>query len=85
MKVAQVELVVGEDHGIFGSMSLPGCHDVCPKNPPLQTQIAYLRRAMMKQGFVKASASDTKGIRIVKAPAAPVAAAISPPRQRQEA
>jgi fumarate reductase iron-sulfur subunit len=32
-------------------MSLLGCHDVCPKDLPLQTQIAYLRRQMVKQGF----------------------------------
>jgi fumarate reductase iron-sulfur subunit len=32
-------------------MSLLGCHDVCPKELPLQTQIAYLRRAMARQGL----------------------------------
>jgi len=43
--------LVGSDDGVFGCMSLLGCHDVCPKNLPLQTQIAYLRRAMAKQGW----------------------------------
>lgn len=43
--------VIGDDTGVFGCMSLLGCHDVCPKNLPLQTQIAYLRRQMVKQGF----------------------------------
>ncbi|HSN70592.1 MAG TPA: fumarate reductase iron-sulfur subunit [Steroidobacteraceae bacterium] len=43
--------IVGNDDGVFGCMSLLGCHDVCPKNLPLQTQIAYLRRAMAKQGL----------------------------------
>ena len=27
------------------------CHDVCPKNLPLATQIAYVRRQMVKQGL----------------------------------
>ena len=38
--------VIGDDNGIFGCMSLLGCHDVCPKELPLQTQIAFLRRKM---------------------------------------
>ncbi|HNI07341.1 MAG TPA: fumarate reductase iron-sulfur subunit, partial [Thiobacillaceae bacterium] len=42
--------VVGDDSGIFGCMSLLGCQDVCPKQLPLQTQIAYLRRSMVRQG-----------------------------------
>jgi fumarate reductase iron-sulfur subunit len=32
-------------------MTLLGCHDVCPKQLPLQTQIAYLRRKMVKAGL----------------------------------
>ena len=43
--------LVGDDDGIFGCMSLLGCHDVCPKQLPLQTQIAYLRRKMAVIGF----------------------------------
>ncbi|MBK9327161.1 MAG: fumarate reductase iron-sulfur subunit [Hydrogenophilales bacterium] len=43
--------VVGDDSGVFGCMSLLGCHDVCPKQLPLQTQIAYLRRSMARQGL----------------------------------
>ncbi len=35
--------VIGDDQGVFGCMSLLGCHDVCPKGLSLQTQIAYLR------------------------------------------
>jgi len=27
------------------------CHDVCPKQLPLATQIAYLRRRMAAQAF----------------------------------
>lgn len=38
--------VIGDDDGVFGCMSLLACHDVCPKELPLQTQIAYLRRKM---------------------------------------
>ena len=39
--------IVGDDNGVFGCMSLLACHDVCPKNLPLATQIAYLRRQMV--------------------------------------
>jgi len=38
--------VVGTDQGIFGCMGLLGCQDVCPKNIPLQDQLAYVRRKM---------------------------------------
>lgn len=40
--------LIGDDDGVFGCMSLLGCHDVCPKQLPLQTQIAFLRRKMVK-------------------------------------
>ena len=43
--------LVGDDDGVFGCMSLLGCHDVCPKELPLQTQIAFIRRKMAAQGF----------------------------------
>lgn len=43
--------IVGDDSGVFGCMSLLACHDVCPKNLPLATQIAYVRRQMVRQGF----------------------------------
>ncbi len=43
--------LVGDDAGVFGCMSLLACHDVCPKQLPLQTQIAFLRRKMVKQGM----------------------------------
>jgi fumarate reductase iron-sulfur subunit len=43
--------LVGDDDGVFGCMSLLACHDVCPKNLPLATQIAFVRRAMVRQGF----------------------------------
>jgi fumarate reductase iron-sulfur subunit len=43
--------LIGDDDGVFGCMSLLGCHDVCPKNLPLATQIAFLRRKMVAQGF----------------------------------
>jgi fumarate reductase iron-sulfur subunit len=32
-------------------MSLLACHDVCPKELPLQTQIAFVRRKMVAQGL----------------------------------
>ena len=31
--------------------ALLGCHDVCPKNLPLATQIAFLRRKMVSVGW----------------------------------
>ncbi len=43
--------VVGDDDGVFGCMSLLACHDVCPKELPLQTQIAFIRRKMVSMGF----------------------------------
>jgi len=43
--------IVGDDDGVFGCMSLLGCHDVCPKDLPLASQIAYLRRSMVKMGW----------------------------------
>ncbi len=43
--------LVGDDDGVFGCMSLLGCHDVCPKQLPLQTQIAYVRRKMVAMAF----------------------------------
>ena len=43
--------LIGDDDGVFGCMSLLGCHDVCPKQLPLQTQIAYLRRKMAVIGL----------------------------------
>ena len=43
--------LVGDDDGIFGCMSLLACHDVCPKELPLESQIAFLRRRMVTMGF----------------------------------
>jgi fumarate reductase iron-sulfur subunit len=43
--------LVGNDEGVFGCMTLLGCQDVCPKELPLQTQIAFLRRRMARMGF----------------------------------
>lgn len=39
--------LVGDDSGVFGCMTLLGCEDLCPKNLPLATQIAFLRRRMV--------------------------------------
>ncbi|WP_349676860.1 4Fe-4S dicluster domain-containing protein [Desulfobacter sp. UBA2225] len=38
--------IIGDGDGVFGCMTLMGCEDHCPKNLPLQTRIAYLRRRM---------------------------------------
>jgi len=43
--------LVGDDTGVFGCMSLLACHDVCPKNLPLATQIAFIRRKMAREGM----------------------------------
>jgi fumarate reductase iron-sulfur subunit len=43
--------LIGDDNGVFSCMSLLGCHDVCPKNLPLATQIAFLRRKMVRVGW----------------------------------
>ena len=45
--------LVGNDDGVFACMSLLGCNDLCPKELPLQTQIAYLRRKMLRTGLKK--------------------------------
>lgn len=39
--------LVGNDTGVFGCMTLLGCEDLCPKQLPLATQIAFLRRRMI--------------------------------------
>jgi fumarate reductase iron-sulfur subunit len=43
--------LIGDDNGVFGCMSLLGCHDMCPKELPLATQIAFLRRKMVAAGW----------------------------------
>jgi fumarate reductase iron-sulfur subunit len=43
--------LIGDDHGVFGCMSLLACHDVCPKDLPLATQIAFMRRKMAGIGL----------------------------------
>lgn len=43
--------IVGNDDGVFGCMSLLACQDSCPKDLPLQSKIAYLRRKMMQVGM----------------------------------
>ena len=40
--------LVGNEDGVFGCMTLLGCEDFCPKELPLSTQIAYLRRKMVR-------------------------------------
>jgi fumarate reductase iron-sulfur subunit len=43
--------LIGDDDGVFGCMALLACHDICPKNLPLSTQIAFLRRKMAAVGW----------------------------------
>jgi fumarate reductase iron-sulfur subunit len=40
--------LIGDDEGIFGCMSLLACEDHCPKDLPLQSKIAYMRRKMIR-------------------------------------
>jgi len=42
--------LVGDESGVFGCMTLLGCEDMCPKDLPLATQIAFLRRRMAATG-----------------------------------
>ena len=39
--------LIGSPDGVFGCMSLLACQDVCPKELPLATQLAFLRRRML--------------------------------------
>lgn len=41
--------LIGDDDGVFGCMSLLACADNCPKNLPLQSKIAYMRRMLVVQ------------------------------------
>lgn len=43
--------LVGDDDGVFGCMGLLACHDLCPKELPLRTQIAFIRRRMVREGL----------------------------------
>ncbi|MEA3372294.1 MAG: fumarate reductase iron-sulfur subunit [Campylobacterota bacterium] len=43
--------LIGDEDGVFGCMTLLGCEDVCPKDLPLQSKIAYLRRKMVQIGL----------------------------------
>tara|TARA_R110002110_G_scaffold362241_1_gene572058 strand:+ start:143755 stop:144501 length:747 start_codon:yes stop_codon:yes gene_type:complete len=47
---AQFYELVGDENGVFGCMTLLGCEDLCPKDLPLATQIAFLRRRMVFAG-----------------------------------
>jgi len=48
---ADFYVLIGDDNGVFGCMSLLGCHDMCPKELPLATQIAFLRRKLVAVGW----------------------------------
>ncbi|MBE0467618.1 MAG: fumarate reductase iron-sulfur subunit [Candidatus Desulforudis sp.] len=43
--------VLGTENGIFGCLGLMGCEDNCPKDLPLQLQLAYVRRMMARAGL----------------------------------
>ncbi len=50
---AEVFEVIGSDDGVFGCIGLLACQDHCPKELPLATQMAYLRRRMARVSFRK--------------------------------
>jgi fumarate reductase iron-sulfur subunit len=52
--------LVGDDSGVFGCMTLLGCEDMCPKDLPLATQIAFLRRRMAAVAISGKPASKIK-------------------------
>ena len=43
--------LVGDVEGVFGCMSVFGCHDVCAMSVQLQTQMAFIRRKMMRSAL----------------------------------
>ena len=46
-------------------MSLLACHDFCPKDLPLKTQIAFMRRKMAEQGIMgKKSPASRESFRL---------------------
>ncbi|MDP6716615.1 MAG: fumarate reductase iron-sulfur subunit, partial [SAR202 cluster bacterium] len=45
---AQVLELVGTDDGVFGCVGFLACDDYCPKDLPLATQLAYLRRRLVR-------------------------------------
>lgn len=51
--------LIGDDDGIFGCMTLLACDDVCPKNLPLRTQLAYIRRRLARQGWLTKKTTST--------------------------
>lgn len=59
--------LVGDDNGVFGCMSLLACHDFCPKDLPLKTQIAFIRRKMAEQGIKGDAAPATSKAIPIKA------------------
>lgn len=48
--------LIGDDSGVFGCMSLLGCDAHCPKDLPLRTQLAHMRRVMARQALKPNSA-----------------------------
>ena len=48
---ADVFDVIGADEGIFGCIGLLACEDFCPKDLPVGTQMAYLRRKLALSAF----------------------------------
>jgi fumarate reductase iron-sulfur subunit len=43
--------VVGNEDGAFGCVGLMACADLCPKEIPLQDNLAFVRRKMAAAGL----------------------------------
>ncbi len=50
--------VISTEEGVFGCIGLLACADYCPKELPLQAQLAYLRRKMLAAAIHAAARSD---------------------------
>ncbi len=59
--VAQYFEVLGSENGIYGCMGLMGCEDNCPKDLPLQLQLAYIRRRLAATGVSRSQTRQGKG------------------------
>lgn len=50
--------VISTEEGVFGCVGLLACEDYCPKELPLATQLAYLRRKMLAAAIRAARGAD---------------------------
>jgi fumarate reductase iron-sulfur subunit len=58
--------VIGTDEGVFGCMGLMACEDNCPKELPLQQQLAFVRRRSAQMGVTGKVTLQRDKLRIKK-------------------